>query len=383
METSNIQYLDFLEQENFAVTVLTYENRCREKFEDYWQKSKVIRIKVPFALLEYMIGLRSVSKLNSFYRKFMYLFLHVCYLGVGSLIHLKEVVKADRILANGALMESIVAYILSIIARKKYAVRWHTDLLGVLSNAVAAITLQRASNISVNGVDIREKMNRLTRYKGKKIFVSKHAVNTNIFHFIPQNKARITLNLPHYKFIILFAAALNEVKFCDLIVRAAHFLFEKDSDIFLVIIGEGPLEETIKELAKSKPKSLLFINHFLDQKTLNLFINASDVVIGSSDIYYPSKLVIESLACGTPVLLFNTSGHIEKRGTKLQFRILLPNVFVIEPSQDEFIKFLLSNKQQIHRIRNEPHSIEEAVQYVLRNHKLEYVLNHELKLLLT
>jgi len=383
VETSIVHYLDFFEQkENFQVVVLTYENRYREKFEDYWQKSKILRIKVPIALLEYIISLKSVSRMNSFCRKFLYLFLHTFFLGIGSLIHLKKILEADKIIAKGALIECIVTYALSIVIRKKYAVRWHTDLSDTLSNAVTALTLRRASSIVVNGIDVKEKMCRLTRHKGKRILVLRHSVDADIFKPIPQNKARITLNLPQSKFIVLFAAALNKVKFCDLVVGGASFLFEKNPDIFFVMIGEGPLEETIRAIARSRSKSILFIDHFLDQETLSLFINASDILIGSADIYYPSRIVLESLACGTPILLFNTSGHIEKRKAKLQFRMPLPNVFVIEPSQDEFIKFLLTNKTKIQQIRKDLHLIMRSRQYVLGHYKLKHILTTELKILL-
>jgi glycosyltransferase involved in cell wall biosynthesis len=106
--------------------------------------------------------------------------------------------------------------------------------------------------------------------------VFKHAVDTNVFHPISQTEARRTLGLPLNKLIVLYAAALNEVKFCDLIVKSIPKVFQKDSDFFLVIIGEGPLEDAIKDLMKSNNVNLLFINHFVDQKTLSLYMNAAD-----------------------------------------------------------------------------------------------------------
>jgi len=384
VETRVHQYLDFAEtQGGLKFTVLTYENRYIENFVDYWKRSKIIRIKVPIPLLEYMIGLKSVSRLDTALKKSMYVFLHVFFLLLGGLIHFREILKVDKILVCGALVESIVGYVLSLLARKEYAVRWCTDLSDTMANIITKLVLRRASSIVVNGMDIKKKMLKLTELPPEKISVSKQAVDTDIFRPIPQTEARKILNLPSNKLIVLFAAPLNEVKFCDLVVKSIPKVFQKNSDFFLVIIGEGPLENMIKDLMKSNNVNLLFINYFVDQKTLSLYINAADLVVGSADVCYPTRLVLESLACGTPVLLFNASMHVEKRETGLRFKIPLNNVFVIPPSEDEFVRFLLTSKEKILQAKNDKHLVEMSRLYILKNHELRRRVEDDLRKLLT
>ncbi|MHA1834774.1 MAG: glycosyltransferase [Candidatus Baldrarchaeia archaeon] len=384
METRLQQYLDFAEaQEGLKFTVLTYENRYIENFVDYWKRSKIIRIRVPIPLLEYMIGLKSVSRLDSAFKKGMYVFLHVFFLLLGGLIHFKEVLKADKILVCGALVESIIGHILSLLARKKYAVRWCADLSDTMANIITKLVLRRASVIVVNGIDTKEKMLELTWLTREKIFVSKHAIDTDVFRPISQTEARRVLNLPLNKLIVLYAAALNEVKFCDLVVESISKVFQKNSDFFLVIIGEGPLGNIIKDLMKSNNANLLFINHFVHQKTLSLYINAADLVIGSADVCYPARLVLESLACGTPVLLFNAPVRVEKRETGLQFKIPLNNVFVIPPSEDEFVRFLLTSKEKILQSKDDKHIVEMSRLYILQNHEQRRKVEDDLRKLLT
>jgi glycosyltransferase involved in cell wall biosynthesis len=383
VETSNTHYLDFFEkQENFQLIVLTYDNRYRVKFNDHWKKSKVIRIQVPAPLLDYMIELKSVSKLNSFFKKALYLLLHTYYLLTGSLVHLKEILQADKILVNGALIESITGYVVSILTRKKYSVRWRTDLSGGLVNKAIELCFRRASRIGVNGKDIKEKIIKLTGFSESRVFVSKHAVNTEIFYPVSLVKARTNLNLPLNKFIILFVAALNETKFCDLIVDSVPALFQNDYDFFLVFIGEGPLEYAVEKLKKLYISNILFINHFVKPETLNLYVNASDITIGSADIYYPARVVPESLACGTPVLIFNTSAHLEKRNRELKFKIPLPHVFTVSPSQDELCASLMKNKSEIHQIRNDEQLTEMSRQFILQNHGQEKIISNDIMRLL-
>jgi hypothetical protein len=234
VENNNLQYLDFCEnQENIQLTVLTYENRQKVKFQDYWRRSKVIRIRIPASLLEFMSGLKSVSRLNSPLKKFLYICLHNYFIIKGGIVHFGEILKADKILANGALVESFASLMLSTLARKKYAVRWHTDLSGIFTNAISRLCLDRASAVAFNGEDIKEKFSAAERLNNRS-FVAKQGVNVAIFRHVSQKKSRTVLNLPQRKFIILFACALNEVKFCDLIVDLAPTLFQNDSDFFQI-----------------------------------------------------------------------------------------------------------------------------------------------------
>jgi len=378
VETSNIQYLDFFERkENFKVVVLTYENRHREKFDDYWQRSKIIRIKVPTALLEYMTGLKNVSRLNSFYRKFMYAFLHICWLGIGGLIYLKEVFKADIIIANGALIESVVAYALSTIAKKKYAVRWRAGFSGILADIVTKLILRRTRVVGVNGRDIQLEIMRLTNFNETKVFISKHGVNMNIFYPIPQRKSRTILNLSPTAFIVLFAAPLNRTKFCDILVESIPMLLRQSSDYFFIIIGEGPLDSEVSKLERLYKRNMRFVPHFVPPEKLNLYINAADITAGCVDVCYPARMVLESLACGTPVYLFNVARR-EEVSKKVTFTLPLRNVFMISPSSSRLCEFLSKNKLKIHQIRNNKKLIEECRQYILQNHELNKIVKNEI-----
>lgn len=378
VESSNLQYLDFFEnQKNFHLTVLTYDNRSFEPFNDYWKNSTIIRVKVPISLLEFMTGLKSVSTLNSFLKKLMYAFFHVYYLIKGSIIHFKKIYKADIILANGALIESIVCYFLSTITRKKYLVRWRTDLSGLMANIATRLCLNKAMMVIVNGQDIKYKIAELTGLGDKRVLISKHAIDTKIFHPIPQTKARMILNLPQRRFIILFAAALNKTKFCDVVLNSAPKLFQRDSDMFLVLIGEGPLEPVARLLAKLYSSNVLFIDRFVEPEKLNLYVNAADIVISCADIYYPSRMLLESLACGTPVYVFSIARCEEKNKGELKLKIPLSNVFTVSASIKEFCAFLIMNKSKIRRIRNNTQLIKTSRQYILQKHERNKVIEEE------
>jgi len=248
VESSNIEYLNFFEsKKDIECTVLTYENRYNQKFIDYWKRSKIIRIRIPFPLLNFMIGLKSVSTLDSLPKQIAYMLLHICFLLKGILTNLPKLLKSDFVIANGALVESVVAYILSLITRKKYVVRWRTDFSNTSVNILAGRVLRRASCIIVNGIDIKKRIGMLVKDK-EKVFVSKHPINTKIFFPISKNEARKKLGLPPSKFVISFAGALNKTKFFDTLLELIPLIPEEDPTFSIIITGEGPLEHWCRKI---------------------------------------------------------------------------------------------------------------------------------------
>lgn len=74
-----------------------------------------------------------------------------------------------------------------------------------------------------------------------------------------------------------------------------------DKNIGLIIIGTGPLEAEIKKYA-SKYKNFLFLGK-IDNDKLPEYYSASDVTIVPS-VHEEGfgRIILESLACGTPVI---------------------------------------------------------------------------------
>jgi len=381
VETMSWQYVDFIEsQKDLRAIVLTYDTRFIEYFDDYWQKNKILRIRAEARLLRFMISLR--TRLNSFPSRVAYILLHLFYLSKGTILFFNRIKEADVILANGGAIESIFGYFLSIIIKKNLLIRWRTDFKFFLTNPVnrylLKLSFNKAAKIGVNGEDIEEDINKfLGISKGQKVFSNKQTANTEIFYPLSTTYARGVLKLRSEKFITLFAAPFNEAKFCDIIVQAAHNLILNDNSFFFIFIGHGPLDNIVKKLASTFPKNVLLIDHPVDPKTLSLYINAADVTIGSADIHYVGNLVVESLACGTSVLVFNSSIHENKRGKSLEFELPLPHVFMADPSADRLSEVLKTNKEFVKSLKRDPKQVKIAQNYILQNYEKSKVLTEE------
>lgn len=240
------------------------------------------------------------------------------------------------------------------------------------------LSFKKATKIGVNGEDIEVDINEFLKInKGQKVFSNKQTADTEIFYPLSTTYARGELKLRHEKFVILFAATFNEAKFCDIIVQAAYNLILNDSSFFFIFIGHGPLDSIVKKLASSFPENVLWIDYFVDAKMLSLYINAADITIGSADIYYVGNLVVESLACGTPVLIFNRSIHDEKRGKSLEFVLPLPHVLMTDPSADRLSEMLKANKEFVKSLKKNQTQVKIAQNYILQHYEKSKVLTEE------
>lgn len=105
---------------------------------------------------------------------------------------------------------------------------------------------------------------------------------------------------------IIFAGRLSREKGIDNLIEIAKNL---PNDIHLIILGSGPEEEKIKELAESK-NNVHFLGFQPKEKTIPL-IRGSDILIQPSLAEGISSTLLEAMACGTVVVASDVGGNSE------------------------------------------------------------------------
>lgn len=100
------------------------------------------------------------------------------------------------------------------------------------------------------------------------------------------------------KFVVLFVGRLVVEKGVDILLESVK---NWDKNISLKIIGSGPLEQRVKEVSE-KLLSIEFIEG-IDSDRLPLYYSGSDILIVPS-IHEEGfgRVILEALACGTPVI---------------------------------------------------------------------------------
>lgn len=133
-----------------------------------------------------------------------------------------------------------------------------------------------------------------------------NCIDTNFFKPMDKSMAKDFFNLPHDKKVILLGAVnvlSDKNKGFDLLEKALEG-FKNNTDLIYLVLGANEKVESI-----SGNSNIRTLSHKFDEETLILLYNASDVVVVPSRQENLSNTIMESLACGTPVVAFNTGGN--------------------------------------------------------------------------
>jgi glycosyltransferase involved in cell wall biosynthesis len=145
-------------------------------------------------------------------------------------------------------------------------------------------------------------------FRNQRIEVIPNGIDTETYKPINKEVARSAYNLPQDKRLILFSAfsAISDKRKGNQLLMQAIEQISKvgwSSKIELVIIGaSGP--ENLPDMGMK----VHYMGQLRDEISQVLLYSAADVVVAPSLQENLSNTVMESLACGTPVVAFNIGG---------------------------------------------------------------------------
>ena len=118
--------------------------------------------------------------------------------------------------------------------------------------------------------------------------------------FSPTNKEKAKNQLGwQNKFIVLFVGRLVEIKGVRELLMASQKI---PKNIFIAIVGEGPMAQEVQEAASKKNSKILFL-HKIQNEQLPLYYNGADIlIVPSTHEEGFGRVILESIACGTPVI---------------------------------------------------------------------------------
>ncbi|MEO7715364.1 MAG: glycosyltransferase family 4 protein [Capsulimonas sp.] len=130
-------------------------------------------------------------------------------------------------------------------------------------------------------------------------------VDIERFH-VPKNRAalRKRLGLPADRPIALTVRRLAARMGLENLVRATPAMLREVPDLFLVIAGKGPERERLEQLSKDLgvSDSIKFAGFVPDEDLAALYASADLFVLPTTALEGFGLVVVESLACGTPVI---------------------------------------------------------------------------------
>jgi glycosyltransferase involved in cell wall biosynthesis len=139
--------------------------------------------------------------------------------------------------------------------------------------------------------------------------VIRNGVDTNVFAPFPRAEARKRLGLREGRWVLGVGNLVPEKGF-DLLIRAVSAL----QDTRLLIVGEGPLRRDLVSLARKLAPDRIEFRDNVPQAELRFVYSAGDVLALPSLREGWPNVILEAIACGTPVVASAVGGVSEIMG---------------------------------------------------------------------
>ncbi len=149
----------------------------------------------------------------------------------------------------------------------------------------------------------------------KKIFITYNSPNTDILFNSANEAKKLSPILPENFYRIIHVGRLVKWKKVDLLINAVSKLKEKYNSIELIVIGSGPEEEKLQELAKQLKieKNIQFIGSIYDTVTLGRYLVSSSIYILAG---IGGLSINEAMVFGKPVICSVCDGTEKKIGQR-------------------------------------------------------------------
>jgi glycosyltransferase involved in cell wall biosynthesis len=179
--------------------------------------------------------------------------------------------------------------------------------------------MRRAGQVVAVSAALRERLVAEGVDAGK-IHVVYNGIDRDLFRPLDRASARRGLRLDESKRIVLYAGNLEPVKGVDLLLDAFGTL---DDDVELHVIGDGPEGKRLAARARALPPVKRAVFHGrLAHGLMGTWLNACDVFCLPSLAEGTPNVVLEALACRTPVVASDTGGvpEVIAAGSGILFR---------------------------------------------------------------
>lgn len=191
------------------------------------------------------------------------------------------------------------------IKRSKYRIL-RTPLLVKLWEQIRKKALMKANSI----IAIDEACFELaSKYNDEKnIHLIRNFVDTKVY-YRDTTQSEILAEIKNKK-IVLFVGRIEEVKGLELFIDVVVELNKYQKDWIGVIIGKGTYEDTLKSYIQKRQinDTIIFPGPVYNQNELRRIYNQAEILLLTSHHEGIPMTILESLACGTPVLSSDVGG---------------------------------------------------------------------------
>lgn len=222
----------------------------------------------------------------------------------------------DLIDAHYVYPDGLAAVLLGRLLRKPVVVSARGSDVNLFSqlfliHSLLQYTLHRADRVIAVSQALKEKIVGLGGISAQKISVIPNGVDIEKFYPSMQTEARRFLGVPQNRKVVLSVGNLTPNKGFDLLLKALKILVNESQEKppYLVIVGEGKFRRELEQLI-----ALLGLQDYarlagdVPHQALSRWYSAADLFCLASEREGWPNVLLESLACGTPVVATAVGG---------------------------------------------------------------------------
>lgn len=233
-----------------------------------------------------------------------------------------------------------IKFVVSVheILQPKYEHDFKAKLYMHGDNLLMKIACENADTVIVHSEYMKELV--LRKWQIENSIIIRNGIDTSFFKPYVLNKEQHDKLWGCAEYKLLYVGRLDFRKGILQLIESVKYLIKDGLDIKLIVVGDGRLKQNIKNLVSNlNLTKYVYVFGRAKQEKLPYLYSSSDLTVVPS-MYEPFGLVpLESLACGTPVVVSNNTGLKE---------VVEPNVGyyideITPKSIAESIKYAVSN----------------------------------------
>ena len=175
--------------------------------------------------------------------------------------------------------------------------------------------IKHYQRVLTNAEYLRSKILEWTGLSADKVKIYNYGIETVRYGNCSQRETfRKSWNVPHGHKVVGIVGRLVEQKGIDDFIRICHEINCLDQTLFYIIVGDGPLRQTLENLSRELQVKIVFLG---DRQDLPALLTTFDVFVFTSKWEPFGIIILETLASGVPVVGFKIPGMqaiIEKGG---------------------------------------------------------------------
>ena len=195
---------------------------------------------------------------------------------------------------------------------------WGSDILlvpkkSLFNRKITEFTLRKADMITCDAETVKKEIIQLAHSPEEKIVVFPWGIDLSLFK--PDISLRVNLRKRlgiEEKKVIIMNRSFKPVYGIEYFLRALPMVWEKVPNIYVLLIGSGPLENKLRKLVDELNLELIvkFVGE-VPNAEMPAYLNASDLYVSSSLSDGTSLSLLEAMACGLPVVVTDVPAILE------------------------------------------------------------------------